>query len=375
MGRAGSGAADGRRCGARPGQGGRVADLRHRTPHPPRRAGVHRVDRRAGGRARALVSLRRSPPRTWSTPGWRCSCATPGSSVPPGWTSWSRPCWSGPRSTGTRRSSAARTACTPSRPPSALKLLGLGDSSCAATRDAAGEPPSKACAVGKLSGAVGSYANPIRGSRRWRLSALGLECEPVATQVVPATGTRSCSRRSPAPAPAWSGSPWRSGTCSGPRCARRSSRSRRARRARRPCRTSETRSCASGSAAWPGCCGQRRRRPREHRAVARARHLALLGRAGDAARLARSRLDYMLDRMRWLVEGLEVDPEPHAARTWRTATGWSSPAACCCALVEAGLPREAAYEMVQRNAMRGLGRGHRRCAGCWRPTRRPRCSP
>ena len=62
--------------------------------------------------------------------------------------------------------------------------------------------------------------------------------------------------RSPASAPRSSGSRSRSATCSAPRCARRSSRSRPGRRAPRRCRTSATRSCASASAASPGCCAQ-----------------------------------------------------------------------------------------------------------------------
>ena len=102
-------------------------------------------------------------------------------------------------------------------------------------------------AVGKLSGAVGAYANTdprveeiaLRGARpapRGRRHP-GDSARPPR---------RAALRRSPAPAPASSGTPSRCATCSAPRCARRASRSPRARRAPRRCPTSATRSCASG---------------------------------------------------------------------------------------------------------------------------------
>ena len=40
-------------------------------------------------------------------------------------------------------------------------------------------------------------------------------------------------------------------------------------------------------------------------------------------------LDYMLDRTRWLIEGLEVDAA-RMLRTWRRRTGSCSPAGCSC---------------------------------------------
>ena len=58
----------------------------------------------------------------------------------------------------------------------------------------------------------------------------------------------------------------------------------RARRARRRCRTSAIRSAASRSSGWRGSFAATPRGVREHRALARARHLALVGRARDPAR-------------------------------------------------------------------------------------------
>jgi adenylosuccinate lyase len=61
-------------------------------------------------------------------------------------------------------------------------------------------------------------------------------------------------------------------------------------------------------------------------------------------------LDYMLDRTRWLVEGLEVD----AARMLRNldaSHGLVFSGRVLLRLVEAGMSREAAYAVVQRNAL------------------------
>ncbi len=89
--------------------------------------------------------------------------------------------------------------------------------------------------------------------------------------------------------------------CSAPRCGRCRSRSAPGRRAQRRCPTSATRSRAEQ------ICGPRARAsrqrpggPRERRAVARARHLPLLGRARDPARLDDpARLPAAQRRSRW----------------------------------------------------------------------------
>jgi adenylosuccinate lyase len=67
-------------------------------------------------------------------------------------------------------------------------------------------------------------------------------------------------------------------------------------------------------------------------------------------------VDYMLDRFAWLVEGLVIRPERMRANL--EATGglfYSQP--LLLALVDSGLERDAAYRAVQRNAMRAWDEG------------------
>jgi adenylosuccinate lyase len=61
-------------------------------------------------------------------------------------------------------------------------------------------------------------------------------------------------------------------------------------------------------------------------------------------------LDYMLDRFAWLVEGLEVRPE-RMLRNLESAHGLFFSQRLLLALVESGLERDAAYRLVQRNAL------------------------
>jgi adenylosuccinate lyase len=62
-------------------------------------------------------------------------------------------------------------------------------------------------------------------------------------------------------------------------------------------------------------------------------------------------LDYMLDRFRWLVEGLVVRPE-RMRRNLESSHGLFFSQRLLLALVESGLERSRAYELVQRAAMR-----------------------
>jgi adenylosuccinate lyase len=62
-------------------------------------------------------------------------------------------------------------------------------------------------------------------------------------------------------------------------------------------------------------------------------------------------LDYMLDRFAWLVEGLVVRPE-RMRRNLEASYGLFFSQRLLLALVESGLERSKAYELVQRNAMR-----------------------
>ncbi len=62
-------------------------------------------------------------------------------------------------------------------------------------------------------------------------------------------------------------------------------------------------------------------------------------------------LDYMLDRFAWLVEGLEVRPE-RMLRNLEAGHGLVFSQRLLLGLVESGLERDAAYRLVQRHALR-----------------------
>jgi adenylosuccinate lyase len=67
-------------------------------------------------------------------------------------------------------------------------------------------------------------------------------------------------------------------------------------------------------------------------------------------------VDYMLDRFAWLVEGLVVRPERMRANL-ETTGGLFFSQRLLLALVDSGLDRDAAYRMVQRHAMRAWDEG------------------
>jgi adenylosuccinate lyase len=67
-------------------------------------------------------------------------------------------------------------------------------------------------------------------------------------------------------------------------------------------------------------------------------------------------VDYMLDRFAWLVEGLVVRPERMRANVESTGALFFSQRALL-ALIEAGLDRDSAYRLVQRHAMRAWDEG------------------
>src|SRR6478672_8230668 len=62
-------------------------------------------------------------------------------------------------------------------------------------------------------------------------------------------------------------------------------------------------------------------------------------------------LDYMLDRFAWLIEGLVVRPE-RMLRNLEAGHGLFFSQRLLLALVESGLPRDTAYRLVQQNAQR-----------------------
>ncbi len=67
-------------------------------------------------------------------------------------------------------------------------------------------------------------------------------------------------------------------------------------------------------------------------------------------------LDYMLDRFSWLIEGLVVDAD-RMRRNLDSSHGLVFSQRVLLALVGAGLPRDAAYRLVQRHALRAWDEG------------------
>lgn len=61
-------------------------------------------------------------------------------------------------------------------------------------------------------------------------------------------------------------------------------------------------------------------------------------------------LDYMFSKMQWMLDGLQVYPDKMVHNLWRTR-GLIFSSKVLLALVEAGMTREDAYVVVQRNAM------------------------
>ena len=112
--------------------------------------------------------------------------------------------------------------------------------------------------VGKLSGAVGTYATTTPDVERITCEALGLEAAPSSTQVLQRDRHAELLPRSRSSLPRSTASPSRSGTSRGPRCARSRSPSRTVRRGPRRCRTSATRSSRSGSAGSRASCADTR---------------------------------------------------------------------------------------------------------------------
>ncbi len=205
--------------------------------------------------------------------------------------------------------------------------------------------------VGKLSGAVGTYANSDPRLEEYALTALGLEAEDVATQVVPRD---------------------RHATLLAALAVTGSSLDRFATEVRHLQRT-EVREVLE-----PFARGQKGSSAMPHKrnpiVCERISGLARVLRANaivglediplwherDISHSSAERivlpdstiaLDYMLDRYTWLIEGLGVDPE-RMARNLEASHGLVFSGRALLALVEAGMSREGAYDVVQRNAMR-----------------------
>ena len=204
---------------------------------------------------------------------------------------------------------------------------------------------------GKLSGAVGTYANSDPRVEELALAALGLEREPVATQVIPRD--RHAALLS---ALAGAGS-------SLDRFATEVRHLKRSevREAREPFASGQ-----KGSSAMP----HKQNPITAERISGLARVLRANAMVGledvplwherDISHSSAERvvlpdstiaLDYLLDRFTWMVEGLAVDPA-RMLRNLESSHGLVFSGRALLALVESGLQRERAYELVQRNALR-----------------------
>jgi adenylosuccinate lyase len=206
-------------------------------------------------------------------------------------------------------------------------------------------------AVGKLSGAVGTYANSDPRIEAFALERLELEAEEVATQVIPRDrhARLLCALAEAA-----------------------SSLDRFATEIRHLQRT-EVREAMEpfapgqkGSSAMPHkqnpivserICGLAR--VLRANAVVGLENVALWHER-DISHSSAERvvlpdstiaLDYMLDRVVWLADGLSVDPE-RMLRNLEASHGLVFSGRALLAMVEAGGSREAAYEITQRSALR-----------------------
>ena len=205
--------------------------------------------------------------------------------------------------------------------------------------------------VGQLSGTVGTYAGLDPEVERIACERLGLEPDPLSTQVI---ATRPACRaaggagaRRLVPRPVRNGDP--------PPRPHRGTRSRGAVR-----EGDEGVVCDAAQAEPEG--GRAHQRPRTV-----VRSAALVGfenvalwHERDISHSSAERvvvpdaflaLDYMLDRFTWIVDGLVVYPERMRSNI-DASHGLVFSHRLLLALVETGLPRGEAYGLVQRNAMR-----------------------
>jgi adenylosuccinate lyase len=206
-------------------------------------------------------------------------------------------------------------------------------------------------AVGKLSGAVGTYANSDPQVEAFALGRLELEAEEVATQVIPRDRH---ARLLSALAEAGS---------SLDRFATEIRHLQRTevREAFEPFASGQKGSSAMPHKQNPIVCERVSGLARVLRANAVVGlENVVLWHERDISHSSAERvvlpdstiaLDYMLDRVVWLAEGLAVDPE-RMLRNLEASHGLVFSGRALLTLVEAGASREAAYEIVQRNALR-----------------------
>ncbi len=204
---------------------------------------------------------------------------------------------------------------------------------------------------GKLSGAVGTFANVSPESRPLPAGSSGLSLQRSPPRSFSGTDTPSISRPSrfwPAP---WRRSPWKSATSRGRKCSRRKSLLKRGRRDLRPCPTRRIPSGAKTLQASPALCGPMRLAAMENMALWHERdisHSSVERVIGPDSTIL---IDYMLHRLSRIVKNLVVYPD-HMIENLNKMKGLIYSQQVLLKLADLGLERQEAYEMVQRNALK-----------------------
>ena len=297
------------------------------TGHRPRRRRVRR--RRAGARRSARRALGALRPDVERRRRHRARAADDARRRPArrrGRRARERDREAGRASSATRRWSGAPTASTPNPPPSAPSSRS-GPCRCGAT--ASGWRRARATiAVGKLSGAVGTYSNVDPAVEALRLRAprpaagaghAGAAPRPARRGHVRVRVDRRERRgvraRDPPPA-AHRGARGRGRL---PRRAQKGSSAM-------PHKRNPIKSRADVRAGPRRCAANLQAGARGRRALARARHLALVGRADHPARLARCSPTTCSVKFRQVVENLQVHPERMLAQPRRVVRSRVQPA-------------------------------------------------
>ena len=216
--------------------------------------------------------------------------------------------------------------------------------------------PLAQAAVGKISGAVGTYSSHDPSLRGTRAPSLGLEREPVSTQVV--ARDRHAELLQPI-ALAGSGprSAWRRryATCSAPRCERWRSRSAQAAEGlERDAPQAQPDHQPSASPAWPRAARQRER-GLENVALWHERDISHSGAERVVLPDSTILLDYMQALAVRVVSGM-TSTGPHTDNLDLTH-GALSPRAPCCSPWSSGLSRDTAYRLVQVAAQTAFDEG------------------
>jgi hypothetical protein len=182
--------------------------------------------------------------------------------------------------------------------------------------------------VGQLSGTVGTYAQLDPEVERIACERLGLEPDPLSTQVIARDRHASCSTRSRSPRPRSSASRRRSAILARTEVREVEEPFAQGMKGSSRCRTSGIRRSPSGSAGSRASSRERARRDGERAALARARHLPVFRRARSSCRTPSSRSTTCSTASTGSSTGSSSIRSGCAATSTR-ATGSSSATACC----------------------------------------------